>query len=181
MEIIKTNTELGELELYKKDFCSAPLTTEEMEDIMKDVQDRIKFPYFLSSGTALGLYRDKKFIDGDNDFDIVFKEYDTMWEDMLDAFSDYNFIRGVKINGKPHGMAFQKGGATLHIVSYWEYENEFINADCTQNGQILVQFKMPKEIFSEMVEMDTKYGKLPFPNNIELYLEKMYGDWKTPR
>lgn len=135
----------------------------------------LKREFWMSAGTALGLYRDGDFIEGDTDIDIAMKGYDGIDKEILDTFQGFELARSAYCQGKPMQLALIKKGVILDIYFHWEEGENYVNYN--DNGKTI----MPKEIYTPVM-LDTKYGKLPFPNPPERYFEIRYGaDWKIPQ
>jgi len=127
--------------------------------------------YWLSAGTALGMYRDGDFIPSDTDIDIE------MWVDdeytLPERFSRYVTQDS---QGKPGQRAYIDTKNNV-IFDIYFYEKKGNMAVSTINSRLT----FPIEWFENKKKLPTKYGELYFPNPIEEYLEHRYGKtWKTP-
>lgn len=124
--------------------------------------------WWMSAGTALGLYRDGDFIKEDTDIDIGVLGGEIVEIPTLIEFRQ-TFWRG-----KIMQQAFKdKNNMILDVFHYYDdvIPNKLFAA--SELGYIV------KPLFN-IKELDTKYGKLPFLNPIEDYLTDRYGDWETP-
>jgi len=155
-----------------KSFSIQPLT-DKAGEVFKRGIERMPCPYWVSAGTALGLYRDKDFIKGDTDLDIECLGYDGIDDDILEAL-DFTLIRTVDHEGKIMQMAFLEDDTIFDIYFYYEEDGVYRN----HNEQGIMDF--PKHYFDNLEMIQTKYGELPFPSPIEDYLKYRYGDWQTP-
>lgn len=138
---------------------------------------RVDLPYqwWVSAGTALGLYRDGDFIQGDTDIDIAAKGYEGVDKDTTEALKGFELCRTIYHEGKPMQLAFIKDGIILDIYFHWQEDNNFVNYG--ESGKTVI----PSRIYNP-IEIETKYGKLPFPNPPEEYFKIRYGDdWQTPQ
>lgn len=143
--------------------------------IMHEALALLDMEYWMSAGTALGLYRDGDFIKGDTDIDIAMKGYDGVDKDILSKLKDFTIIRSAYWLDMPMQLAFIKDEIIIDIYFHWEEGDNFVNYN--SNGKTII----PKEIYNP-VFLDTKYGKLPFPNTPERYFEIRYGkDWRVPQ
>ncbi len=146
------------------------------EAILKEGTNKINIPYWLSAGTALGLYRDKDFIKGDTDIDIAVEGYDGIEFDIILNLDGFSAGRIAHYNGKPMQVAFTKDNIVFDVYIHWLEEANLVNHN--DRGKTV----MKKEICRNTIMIDTKYGTYPFPNPIEEYLKIRYGvDWETPQ
>jgi len=144
----------------------------EFDDILKD----LGIKYFLSCGTALGLYRDGGFIPWDDEIDIDFlaETYTARFYEMRERFIEEGFIvrstwRGE--NGLTSKMAFIKHGIKIATCGLFDDGNGFrcdrsqrFPAKCYETAQVIV------------------FGEREFnlPGFTDEYLTFYYGDWRTP-
>jgi phosphorylcholine metabolism protein LicD len=127
--------------------------------------------YWISAGTALGLYRDGDFIPSDTDIDIE------MWADdeykLPERFSLY--VKQDR-DGKPGQRAYIDTKNNV-IFDIYFYEKKGDKAVSTLYNRL----NFPAEWFENKKKIKTKYGELYFPHPIEDYLKYRYGEtWKTP-
>lgn len=157
----------------------------------KDVLDKLKIPFFLSSGTCLGQFRENKFLDHDYDIDIgIFEEdySDKIIEKM--AENDLKLYRtlGDRKNGME--LSFRKPNTRLgryaKIDIFLHYPKE-INGkrhycwytykypEFKEKIEYCVpEFNLEPVIFKELIV------NVPFPTS--QYIISHYGkDWKIPR
>lgn len=73
-----------------KKFSDKQIKFKETLEDMKDILDKNNIPFFLSFGTALGAYREKKFIEHDEDIDIGIFDFDIKLEDIIKLFNNNN-------------------------------------------------------------------------------------------
>lgn len=143
--------------------------------IMNETIALLNMEFWMSAGTALGLYRDGDFIKGDTDIDIAMKGYEGVDKEILSKLKDYTIVRSAYWEDRPMQLAFIKDEILVDIYFHWEEGENYVNYN--NNGKTT----MPKEVYKP-VFLDTKYGKLPFPNTPERYFEIRYGkDWKVPQ
>lgn len=159
-----------------KPFKLEPIDKEIAGRIFIEGIGKLDMPYWVSAGTALGLYRDKDFIDGDTDVDIAMIGYDGIDEDIRKRLTGFEPIRDVYHEGKPQQLAFIKEGIIFDIYIHHKQGEEYLNY-----GDRGIQ-KMPAYMYEETKVYVTKYGDIDFPNNPEEYFKIRYGDdWQTPQ
>jgi phosphorylcholine metabolism protein LicD len=143
-----------------------PHLDETLLDALKGIPN-----YWLSAGTALGLYRDGDFIPSDTDIDIE------MWVDDEYKLPE-RFSRYVVQDSK--GMKGQRAYIDTRnnvIFDIYFYEKKGDMAVSPLHSRL----KFPAKWFENKKKLPTKYGELYFPNPIEEYLEHRYGKlWQTP-
>lgn len=149
-----------------------PMNKNKAGKILQDANSKLS-NFWVSAGTALGLYRDKDFITGDTDIDIEMMGFKGI-EKYIKKTLKYKLIRSVYYNKKIQQMAFTKNDILFDIYFYYKEGNKYIN----QNE--LGKMEFPCKYFDNLELIQTKYGKLPFPSPIEEYLKIRYGNWQTP-
>lgn len=129
--------------------------------------------YWVSAGTALGLYRDKDFIKGDTDLDIAM-EWKLGLERKVCQLVGGEVIRTVYEDGKPMQIALIKDHCIVDI--YFHHRNGKNLENHGESGWT----RMPKDLCLKPQWIKTKYGKVPIPQ--EKYFEIRYGkDWEIPQ
>lgn len=126
----------------------------------------------LAFGSALGLYRDKEIIPEDTDIDVaVLVDDKTDIQDLIDRLSkEFFYLRSVTRENEQHQSAFtDKSGFIFDVCFYYPYDGKWISY-CDEGYWV--------DDFKKIEKIETKYGKLPFPGEIEKYLEDRYGDWQ---
>lgn len=128
--------------------------------------------WYLSFGTALGMYRDKDFIKGDTDIDISVRgEVDP--DMIIDRLHRYQLVRSVTLDGDQMQLAFQGDDRFLIDISFF-YPNDKGWYSYCEGG-------MWQDKDYKIGELATKYGIFPVLTPIEDYLKDRYGDWQTPK
>lgn len=144
--------------------------------ILKEATDRISHPYWLSAGTALGMYRDEDFIKGDTDIDIAMIGYEGIDKDIIDALEGYKIVRTAFYDGNPMQIAFMTEDTVFDVYFHWPEGDNMVNYNTS--GKTV----MRADIYKNIKFFNTKHGLYPFPSPIEEYLEIRYGDdWRTPK
>ncbi len=133
-----------------------------------DIAKKLKIPYCLGQGTALGLYRDGKIINGDNDVDI-------------EVFCDNKKLEKLFQKLKESGYDDEKGIAHINIISKDSYEvNQHFHKGPILD--ILFHFDGKRKKFHkkfDKVKFDGREFNIPHP--IEEYLELEFGkNWRKP-
>lgn len=142
--------------------------------VFKDVVSKLQY-YWVSAGTALGLYRDKDFIPGDTDLDFALIGYDGVMSQIINALDGYKLVRSIICEGKPMQLAFMKDGVLVDI--YFHY----LCGDKYENYSESGKQTMLKEIYENLETRETKYDKVSFVKDMDKYLITRYGDdWKIP-
>ncbi len=152
---------------------------EHAPDIFKEVSGKLK-NYWVSAGTALGLYRDKDFIPGDTDLDFAMIGYDGVMADIMDSF--FNNFQGWKLGrtiideGRIMQLCLVKDEVLVDLYFHYAEGDNYVNY--SESGKQT----MPKEIYDNLEIRETKYGKVSFVKDIEKYLTIRYGnDWAIPQ
>lgn len=159
-----------------KPFKLRPLSeTPEAVNILIDATTRVKRDYWMSAGTALGLYRDHDLMPNDTDIDIAMIAYKGIYEDLKAWFEDYDIIREVWYHDEIMQFATRKNDIIFDIYIHRKEGDNYVNF--AESGKQ----SMPAAIYDDLRVFETKYGPLPFPGDIEKYLTIRYGDWQTPQ
>ena len=136
--------------------------------------DKAGIPYWLSAGTALGLYRDGKIIADDSDIDVGVMN-DTSAERIEEVLLDAGFLanRFRNFRGAPWQRAFVKDGIAFDVSFYSPNGDYYINH--TPGGII----RKPKHLLEDLhtTSFNGKEYRIPSPQK---YLKWRYGDWQTP-
>jgi hypothetical protein len=161
-----------------KDFCAGPMNDNKIR-VLQETSSRIKKQYWLSSGTALGMFRDNDFTQGDTDIDYGILGYEGIRDDILEWFKDYpncELLQDVIYCDRPQQISFIKDGIIFEFVVYWLDGSNYIQVS-THGRQ-----SMPKEVFERFKTIECKYGKFPLPEDNNTYFQHKIGnDWETPK
>jgi len=140
----------------------------------------LEIPYWISAGTALGLYRDGDFIPHDTDIDVEVLGKDIKsYDKLIDAFKEEGFRLFRKMiclnNNKCMQLAFYNETWEVIYDIYIYYDE---GGDNYINHNEFGVLKIPKR----MVDTKEIIGDYIFPSDIEEYLKFRYGkDWRTPK
>lgn len=139
-------------------------------ELLRRIED---LPYMVGSGTALGLYRDGKLIETDTDIDIIFTV--DLANEIARRFHDWPQIVTVAHQDRIQQLAYYPQDT---IVDFHFYRPSAVPGlyECNhQNGTLVF------ELGGVMGTIQTKYGQVNIPPNIEVMLAEEYGpDWRTP-
>lgn len=139
--------------------------------LLRGIEAHKHLKYWVSAGTALGLYRNNDFIAEDTDIDI---EVEGDWNnpvsiDHIEGMKEYRFS---DCDGRPMQRAFKDENGAIFDVYYMypgmKKENLWNKCDY---GDYLLPIK-----FLDLKPIKTKYGEFPMPSPIEEYLEYRYGE-----
>lgn len=145
------------------------------------ILDYLDVPYFLIQGTALGAYRDKGFTPTERDIDIGilfenFKPLALIKEFLLSGYDIEAFANPIRT------VVLWKDCIHIDLVGFLSHGDKRYTygpkREWIKESYALVHDAELLETY-EHVEL---FGKRFFvPSPIETYLEREYGDWKTPR
>lgn len=158
-----------------------PFRMEHLKNLDKPEESLFKvIPYldkwWVSAGTALGLYRDGDFIPTDTDIDLAVRA-DINTKPIV--IPDMDLIRETYFQDK-------EGNERICQSAYRDTNNVIVDIfyyhDDINEGELVAisETGIIRKPAFEIKELQTKYGMLPFMHPIEDYLEDRYGDWKTP-
>ena len=158
-----------------KPFKLEPIDKELAGKVLLEGVSKLNIPYWVSAGTALGLYRDKDFIDGDTDIDIAMVGFEGIDKSIKERL-DFEEIRNVYHEGRPQQIALRKDGIIFDIYIHWQEGDDYVNYG--ESGRQ----RMPLYMYNDLKTINTKYGELNFPSNPEEYFRIRYGeDWSIPQ
>jgi len=145
-------------------------------NILKDVVSKLKCHYWLSAGTALGLWRDKDLLPNDTDIDIAIEGYKGIEKDLQAWLPDYKLFRYATHSFNTMQMAFVKDGTCIDFYIYWPDKRWLVNVG--EYGRVM----FPATMLRNTVTVATKYGGLNMPNPPDEYLRIKFGDdWMIPQ
>jgi hypothetical protein len=137
-----------------------------------DVLRKADIPFFLAAGTALGVIRNGRPLDHDNDIDIgIFEEH---WnrDKLIETFRNHARFDFDTPHPKSTKIGLvHRGGAAVDIFRFYK-EGESIYHDA-----VFVRWKnSPFSVF----ERHTASSDYFLPEDEDRYLSENYGDWRTP-
>lgn len=131
--------------------------------------------YIAASGTALGLYREGSLIPTDTDIDISIMAYPGIEDLLKRSFSHYRLGIEAHLSADIQQLAFLPKGIILDFHMYYPEKEQHV---CVHSGG---RIAYPKKHFDKSIVIDTDYGDVRFPYDIEGYLTYKYGaDWRIP-
>ena len=147
----------------------------------------LNIPFFLSSGTCLGYYRENKFIDYDYDIDIgVF--YEDYTPKILDKLKEYGF-KIYRFSGNiddgcefsfyyPNTIIGKK--AKLDLFIHYKNENKiYWTAFAKKKNNMKIKYQVPR---FTLKEADFMGVPVYIPSPTREYIESHYGkDWYKPK
>lgn len=132
--------------------------------------------FWVSAGTALGLYRDKEFIPGDTDLDFACIGDGNIMGRIIESLQDFKVCRTIIDDGKPMQLCLIKDDVLVDFYFHYLEGDNYINYSGSGKQS------MPRQIYDKLEVIDTKYGKIPVPRSTEDYFRIRYGDdWRTPQ
>lgn len=143
-------------------------------DVLLAAYQLMPCEFLLVTGTALGIHRDSKLIEGDTDIDIAVIGFEGVRADLLEALIGFELVREVTTD-RTMQMVFIKDGVLLDVFIFWKEGKVYYNK--TESGIL----NIPIHLFDNKKLTETKHGTFYFPNPIGDYLELTYGnDWGVP-
>ena len=140
--------------------------------LVKKVCDICKIPFFLTCGTALGIYRDGEFLIDDKDIDIGIIGRDKR-EIIKDGLKENDF-RVIQFNPKFTGYHLTVKRNIVIDVHFFDREGDFY--------QCYVKYQKPcisfPAEFGKFKKINFKGLKFDSPALTEKYLTYVYGNWK---
>lgn len=144
--------------------------------LLKNFNSNFRF----TDGTALGLYREGKFIAGDNDIDIDLLNF-TRPLNLIIKFLTNGFSIGRFVYAKKHVQQisfFDKSNVVVDIIFWRENKStqivNYVEPDYIRTQDVKHFYNKTFLMFNGEV--------IPLPGDIENWLVSRYGDdWRTPK
>jgi len=151
----------------------------------KNALSRLNIPFFLSSGTCLGYYREGKFIDHDYDIDVgIFKEHYT--DKIIEEMKVENLIlyrtwgdveNGLELSFRMPGSSIGKH-AKIDVFLHYNKDN-YTSWYSYSPTKKRLHYRVSKFDIKEIDFMGVTVG---VPNPTLKYIEDHYGnDWFIPK
>jgi hypothetical protein len=143
---------------------------------LKEIRDTLNdlgVPYYVTHGTLLGTIRDGDFIKWDWDVGVSLKTEDVSpkFDRLISQLRKNGFeIRSCNSRKTTLKIDALKYGARYELVGFFKLGNMRYRRG----------FQYPGELFGEGTEITLRGETYRTVNKPEMYLEWMYGDWKTP-
>jgi hypothetical protein len=134
----------------------------------------------FTDGTALGLYREEKFISGDNDIDVDLLDFKGALI-LIKLFLNNGFSIGRFVYAKKNVQQisfYDESNVVVDLVFWWSHKsNQIVNY--VEPGYVRVQ---ANNYFTEKTLFPFRDAIIPLPGDIENWLVCRYGnDWKIPK
>jgi hypothetical protein len=151
-----------------------------VNDTLSKAKSQLNCSWWISAGTAIGLYRDGDFIPSDTDIDIGVRSKIGQSHIVLDGFK---LIRTMEWRTRPIQTAYiDTNGCIFDIYYYYDDILEDKLVTVSEYGYVHQKKGFIVKPNFGVKELPTKYGMLPFLDPIEEYLVDRFGDdWKTPK
>lgn len=138
--------------------------------VFKEVLGKLKgIKFFVFSGTALGLYRDGDLILSDTDIDFIVPE----------EIGQQEIIKRLELDTKRSDefqLTFRHSSGIMVDFLFYRDDGEHYALPKPH------YFPIEKYHLDKIDWRKTKYGKVPFPNDVEKLFEQKYGeDWTVPK
>jgi len=144
---------------------------------IKHILDNHNIVFLLLFGTLLGAYREKKFIEYDTDIDLGF--FFNNAEDIRTLINEGYFA--------VYGIKFIRDLGSPSILFSLTYKNDYIDFYFFTKEIKSLSYKCDVYYSISDIQIESKLTQIEFlgcsfltVNNIEDYLTKVYGNWKTP-
>lgn len=163
------------------------------EEYFRDVLDKcvqalnsIGVPFFLSSGTCLGYFRENKFMDHDYDIDIGVLRSDFKPE-ILETMKNNGFKLYHQFGSLEDGLEYQFLYNNIRIDIFLHYPETIDNKEYIYWNALNFNHQPPKKIKYRVDKFNIKKVKfydieVGVPDDTLKYIEQHYGkDWKIPK
>lgn len=151
-----------------------------IESTLNRAKSHMNCDWWISSGSAIGLYRDGDFIPNDTDIDVGVR---SVYGQKHIQIPGFRLIRTMDWRGRPIQTAFIDDNNSCIFDIYYYYTDILEDKLVTVSEYGYVYFQkgfIVKPLFG-IKELETKYGRYPFLDPIEDYLIDRYGEnWKIP-
>jgi len=153
-------------------------------------------PYYVDAGTLLGITRDQELIPWDDDLDIAISatDHEACYQAISTVLPQLSMLTGVdyqlqKLYSTQDFGAVKTGDlrsfklTPINLSERKPLLDVFIKY---KSGKVMDSviasrgFRMPVEHLENLKWHDFKGHKISIPEKPELYLERHYGDWRTP-
>lgn len=158
---------------------------------VQEVMDELQLDWFVDYGSLLGIIRDGRFIeyDDDMDFGVYLNSYQD-WEKLEEAFAKRGMkkVRGIRYNGNMEEMTFGYHDLTFDFFRHWTEDGED-RAFCFWNRPG-VDYPQPNMYSAVLLRcpdfggtriMDFGSTPVRVPQQAEQYLASVYTEgWRIP-
>ncbi|UAA39505.1 LicD family protein [Paraneptunicella aestuarii] len=171
-------------------------TAEQILFTVCDSLEKNQVPYHVDAGTLLGVYRDGGLIPWDDDLDIAVSSEFTLLakQALLDCLEQLQEITGESWQVAEHLANQNFGAVSIGDVRGLKLKCEndsaglpmldiflkYIDGDTMDYVLSSRGIRMPSCHLQETARFEFKGWQLSIPSDVEGYLERHYGDWRTP-
>jgi hypothetical protein len=151
-----------------------------IESTLKKTTEQLTCSWWISAGSAIGLYRDGDFIPNDTDIDVGVRSKYGQQHIELEGLK---LIRTMDWRNRPIQTAYiDDNGCIFDIYYYYDDLVEDKLVTVSEYGFVHEKKGFIIKPNFGIKKLPTKYGMLPFLDPIEEYLVDRFGqDWKTPK
>lgn len=141
--------------------------------------------YTLATGTALGIYRENKFITNDTDLDVDIVDEnisEKTLNKLIEKFTELGFTLGRKViyQKKYQQIIFYTKDEIIFDMCIWRKSGNYYYNYLPELGKKLR--KHPCIFYNQLSTIEFNNNKYNVPIDIENWLALQYGsDWKTPK
>ncbi len=145
---------------------------------------KLDVPFRVTDGTALGLIREGKFIQHDNDLDLDILPRQGQEERTFKAIqrafeqNGYRVGRIVRYCSIPQQLIVYNDRSVLVDLLFWQLDHGVVR-NYSEEGFVRIQ---EEKFFRELSEYNYAWGSIPMPRDIDEWLTCRYGkSWRTPK
>lgn len=158
---------------------------------MNEVLDTTGIKYFITYGTLLGIIREGKFIEHDDDIDFgVICDENFSWDKIENAMKKIGMKKKhqFRLEGEVTEQTYVINKLSVDFFLFYPYDgkNQLTYSYFRKANRIYEEgkFEVSKEIVPQITNVrkfENENGIFSIPENAEEFLEKEYGEnWKTP-
>jgi phosphorylcholine metabolism protein LicD len=156
---------------YYMPFSIDPLEGKDVQSVLDDGIKQITAKHWISSGTLLGLYRDKGFIPHDTDIDV----------NVLDSaeieLRGFDLIRKMWHQDRIMQTAFIKDTVIFDIYYFYSDSKPQFAVNYNEYGVI----EKPLGFLTDLDSLEFNGQSYPTPHDIPMFLNWRFSDWQTPK